>query len=77
VRISAVLVDGDNGVRRLDAVYELLRCSVRRDDVKPAPADRRLRGDAQDAIGDRIPVVMIVKEPRIDGLLSQDSLNLL
>src|SRR5581483_6721046 len=56
-------------------VYQLNWVPACGDHVKPAPRYHHFFGQAQYAIGDRIPMVMVVKQPSVDIALAQSSLN--
>src|ERR1700722_16379768 len=60
----------------LDPMGQLARRTLGWDEVVPAP--RHMRGFAQpeNAIGNRIAVMMVVKEPAIHVLLTKRSLDL-
>ncbi len=52
---------------RLDAMDELAGAALGGNDVVPAAADQSLIGEAEDGGGERIAMVMVVEQPRIDA----------
>ena len=48
-------------------MHELARLTAGGNEVVPAASDVRVRVDAQDASGDGIAMVMILKEPAVDS----------
>ena len=59
----------------LDAVHQLHRFALGRDDVEPAAGDHHLLRQAEHVIGDGIAVMVIVEEPAIVVAVAQRSLN--
>ena len=58
-----------------DAMDELARLTDSRDEVIPAAGDVGVRIEAKDACSDGIAVVMIVKEPAVEGGGAKSGLN--
>ncbi len=59
----------------LDAVHQLHRVALRRNQVEPAPRDHHGLGKTQDVIGNGIAMMMIVEQPRLLPAIAQSSLN--
>ena len=59
----------------LDAMYQLARLALRGDEVVPAPCNMRILIKAQDAIGQRITMVMVIKQPSIEAGVTQRQLD--
>ena len=59
----------------LDAMDQLARLAFCGDDVVPAAADEAVVGQAEDAGGNGVAVMMIVEEPGFDAGLAQSGLN--
>src|SRR5215469_13387565 len=56
-------------------MYQLSRFALRLDQIEPAARHHELLGQAQDAVGDRIAVMMVVKEPAVEVALAQGRLK--
>ena len=56
-------------------MHQLARLALGGHKVVPAPRDVRLLVEAQNVLGDRIAVMMIVKQPAIEAGLAQRGLN--
>ena len=59
----------------LDAVYQLHRLALRRDQIKPAAGDHHGRRQAEHAISDGIAVMVIVEKPAFVAAVAQRSLD--
>ena len=59
----------------LDAMDELARLAFGGDEVEPAAGDEAVLVEAEDAIGDGVAVVVVVKEPAVEVVLAQGGLN--
>ena len=58
-----------------DLVNQFQRFALGRDEVKPTASHHQIRRKSEDTVGDRIPVVVIAKEPRVDIAFAQGRLN--
>ncbi|HEY6541047.1 MAG TPA: hypothetical protein VIZ18_08925, partial [Ktedonobacteraceae bacterium] len=61
----------------LNAMYQLARLTRRGHEVVPTPRDVQAFAQSEDAVGDGIVMVMVVKEPAVELGLSQSFLNCL
>jgi hypothetical protein len=59
----------------LDAMHQLDRLTVGRNQVKPATGGEAVGGQSQNAVGDGIAVMMVVKQPGFVMAVAQGSLN--
>ena len=60
---------------RLDAVDELARLAVGGDEIVPAAGDEAVAGEAEDALGNGVAVVMVVEEPAVEVLVAKGFLD--
>ena len=60
---------------RFNLVYQFNRFALRRDQVEPAPRHHQARRQPEHAIRNRIAMMMIVEQPRVDIAFAQGGLN--
>src|SRR5690348_5693735 len=56
-------------------MYQFLWLAVRRNEIEPAPRYHEFFGEPQHAIGDRITVMVVVEQPRVEVTLAQGRLD--
>ena len=59
----------------LDAMHQLDRFTLGRNQVKPAARGQAVGRQSEHAVGDGIAMVMVVKEPGFVAAVAQGSLN--
>src|ERR1022692_3836435 len=59
----------------LDTMHQLDRLAFGGDQIKPATAGEAVGGQSQDAVGDGIAMMMVVKEPALVVAVAQGSLD--
>ena len=60
---------------RLNPMHQLPRRPLRRNKIKPPPSHQQILTQPQNPISQRITIVMVIKQPPIQPLLPQSSLN--
>lgn len=58
-----------------DAVHQLLGFAIGWHEIEPTARDHQVRPEPKNAIGNRIAMVMIVKEPGVEVALTQRQLD--
>src|SRR3982074_1346849 len=60
---------------RFNLVDKFGRLAVGRDQIEPAARDHEASGQSQNAVSDRVAMVMIIEKPRVDVALAQGLLD--